>query len=429
MGRRSINSTKAGKFMNPTDQARKEARRKELKKNKKQRLQVRQAVIKQKDPKHIMNELEQLDRMEYDINNPPPYNVKVLQDKRRKLKETWAKMHQFYLKEDPKLAGELKAVEYDYERKRHHMVTLHESIMQAQKVKVDEIPLPDNIPMPGEISLPPELPIEPAPKSILKLKPKEIEKVKIDRDPPGPPPGSPPSLSEFEDDEDIGPKSVVSEPIKTTTQDKSKKIRFSETESVNPAYGSYLNPALVPRGPGGVVIPAPPPPPPPQLPPQSQPYIPRTVHQHPIRNHPYYPPPPPPPPPSQRTNVDASAASQAATYEAKPILRNKLAEITKFVPTSLVVKREIKKPITPSSTSLSLNQTPPNHGPYNYMLHQQQQYATLNPVRSSFSTGSGDARVAGNSAMASSLKAPSAKLIEPKDATYDNFMKEIGKLL
>jgi hypothetical protein len=41
----------------------KEARRKELKKNKKQRLQVRQAVIKQKDPKHLLNDMELLDKM------------------------------------------------------------------------------------------------------------------------------------------------------------------------------------------------------------------------------------------------------------------------------------------------------------------------------------------------------------------------------
>jgi hypothetical protein len=34
-----------------------------LKKNKKQRLQVRQAVIKQKDPKHLLNDMELLDKM------------------------------------------------------------------------------------------------------------------------------------------------------------------------------------------------------------------------------------------------------------------------------------------------------------------------------------------------------------------------------
>ena len=38
MGKRSTSTTKSGKYMNPTDQARKEARRRELKKNKKQRI-------------------------------------------------------------------------------------------------------------------------------------------------------------------------------------------------------------------------------------------------------------------------------------------------------------------------------------------------------------------------------------------------------
>ena len=53
MGRRPQKTTKGGKFMNPTDQARKEARRRELKKNKKQRDAVRQAVIKNKDPMQV----------------------------------------------------------------------------------------------------------------------------------------------------------------------------------------------------------------------------------------------------------------------------------------------------------------------------------------------------------------------------------------
>ena len=75
----------------------KEARRKELKKNKKQRLEVRKAVIKQKDPRHLFTEMEAIDKIEYDTNNPPPYNVKVLQEKRRKLKENWLKIYQFYV--------------------------------------------------------------------------------------------------------------------------------------------------------------------------------------------------------------------------------------------------------------------------------------------------------------------------------------------
>lgn len=49
--------------MNPTDQARKEARKKELKKNKKQRQMVRAAVLKGKDPAQLIDEMEKIDEM------------------------------------------------------------------------------------------------------------------------------------------------------------------------------------------------------------------------------------------------------------------------------------------------------------------------------------------------------------------------------
>jgi len=77
MGRRVTSTTKGGKFMNPTDQARKEARRRELKKNKKQRMAVRQAVIKTKDPYQMVRELEELDDMELDPSTETHYNEKV----------------------------------------------------------------------------------------------------------------------------------------------------------------------------------------------------------------------------------------------------------------------------------------------------------------------------------------------------------------
>ena len=77
MGKRNTSATKGGKFMNPTDQARKEARKKELKKNKKQRQAVRAAVLKGKNPREIVLELEKLDDMEYNVLSPPPLNDKV----------------------------------------------------------------------------------------------------------------------------------------------------------------------------------------------------------------------------------------------------------------------------------------------------------------------------------------------------------------
>jgi len=62
MGRRSTKTTKTGKFMNPTDQWRKESRKKELKKNKKQRSAVREAVIKTKSPAAIIKEIEEIEQ-------------------------------------------------------------------------------------------------------------------------------------------------------------------------------------------------------------------------------------------------------------------------------------------------------------------------------------------------------------------------------
>jgi hypothetical protein len=75
----------------------KEARKKELKKNKKQRLLVRQNVLKGKNPRSLISEMEHLDRMEYDPVNPAPYNVKVLQEKRKKIKETWDRVYRLYV--------------------------------------------------------------------------------------------------------------------------------------------------------------------------------------------------------------------------------------------------------------------------------------------------------------------------------------------
>ena len=74
---RSTSTTKGGKFMNPTDQERKQQRKRELKKNKKQRQVVRQAVLKGKNPREIIEELEKIDDMEYNPVMPCPHAPKV----------------------------------------------------------------------------------------------------------------------------------------------------------------------------------------------------------------------------------------------------------------------------------------------------------------------------------------------------------------
>ncbi|XP_064556140.1 WW domain-binding protein 11 [Drosophila montana] len=142
MGRRSINTTKSGKYMNPTDQARKEARKKELKKNKRQRQMVRAAVLKNKDPSQILEEMEKIDEMEYNVLQPSPLNEKVLRDKRKKLKETFDRVMRLYHNDEPEHWAELKRKEVDYEKKRLKKQQYYESVKHAQSVQIDEIPLP-----------------------------------------------------------------------------------------------------------------------------------------------------------------------------------------------------------------------------------------------------------------------------------------------
>lgn len=199
MGRRSINTTKSGKYMNPTDQARKEARKKELKKNKRQRQMVRAAVLKMKDPTQILEELQKIDEMEYNVLQPSPLNEKVLKEKRKKLRETFDRVLKMYDKDDPEKWVDLKRQEMEYEKRRAHLISYYESVKHAQSVQVDDIPLPsiqvpDNL-MFGNVPSQIPLPLDPAHpngfvKSILKKdsiykeKPKGVE-------PPGVPPGPP----------------------------------------------------------------------------------------------------------------------------------------------------------------------------------------------------------------------------------------------
>lgn len=438
MGRRSVTGTKAGKFMNPTDQARKEARRKELKKNKKQRLIVRQAVIKQKDPKIIFAEMETIDKMEYDANNPPPYSVKVLQDKRRKLKDTWLKIYQYYQREDPTQAHGIKRMEQEYEQRRVSMMTIYESVMQAQRVKIDDIPLPDDC-MP-----PPDMPpnsdiltlIEPlqAPKSI--LKPLLVSACYDNTDtkqPPGPPPGPPPPLTQFEcnnDEFELG--LTLEESYKS--QEKPKKIRFDTTAPINNSTAKSMQPAPPPVTATTI-----------QQSLLNKAYsnlnrVPPPGQQTQYRSNPNPNQNPPAPQHSRQPNSNKppveTLGAQAVQIQAQPVLRNKLAEVTRFVPTSLTVRRDTKnKPVASQNFIPQQVANSQSGGPFNYMLQQQQQYATLNPL-SSYKSQPANTTPNSNQPLVSSMSksisivaAPKVQQrVDAKDEAYLKFMKEMEGL-
>ncbi|XP_028268770.1 WW domain-binding protein 11 [Parambassis ranga] len=209
MGRRSTSSTKSGKFMNPTDQARKEARKRELKKNKKQRMMVRAAVLKMKDPRQIIRDMEKLDEMEFNPVQQPLLNEKVLRDKRKKLRETFERIVRLYERENPETYKELRKLELDYETKRGQLALYFDSVKNAESVEVDSIPLPDMPHAPSNIHIQ-DIPLPGAqPPSILKKTSTfgkgplsstgpvlatvpGVPRLPPGKKPPGPPPGPPP---------------------------------------------------------------------------------------------------------------------------------------------------------------------------------------------------------------------------------------------
>eukprot|EP00063_Salmo_salar_P084330 XP_014059165.1 PREDICTED: WW domain-binding protein 11-like [Salmo salar] len=207
MGRRSTSSTKSGKFMNPTDQARKEARKRELKKNKKQRMMVRTAVLKMKDPRQIIKDMEKLDEMEFNPVQQPLLNEKVLRDKRKKLRETFERIVRLYERENPDTYKELRKLELDYESNRGKLSLYFDSVKNAELVEVDSIPLPEMPHAPSSILIQ-DIPLPGAqPPSILKKGTSfskaigasmsaavaGVPRLPPGRKPPGPPPGPPPS--------------------------------------------------------------------------------------------------------------------------------------------------------------------------------------------------------------------------------------------
>lgn len=218
MGRRSINTTKSGKYMNPTDQARKEARKRELKKNKKQRMAVRAAVLKNKDPLGLLQDLEALDELELNPEVQTDLNEKVIKEKRKKIKETFERVLKLYSREEPERHNDFRKAEKKYEKQRTVKVREYEAIRDARQVAVESIPLPDAPNALSAIPLPQDIPLPGAqPPSILKksssygpplMPPPFMANIPPTlptltwpyclpngKKPPGPPPGLPPGVA------------------------------------------------------------------------------------------------------------------------------------------------------------------------------------------------------------------------------------------
>lgn len=196
---------------------------------------VRQAVLKGKDPAQLLDEMEKIDEMEYNVLQPSPLNEKVLKEKRKKLKETFDRVMRLYHTEDPELWSELKRKELEYEKKRNKRISYFESVRQAESIQIDDIPLPSakegltpSLNALPRIQLPPPaLIIPPIPQALVMQvtkPPEEPMEDDFDEDTligPSCPPGPPPNLDAMEDlDSDYDLSLLPKNQKKTKTKEK-----------------------------------------------------------------------------------------------------------------------------------------------------------------------------------------------------------------
>ncbi|VUZ44765.1 unnamed protein product [Hymenolepis diminuta] len=402
MGRRSINTTKSGKYMNPTDQARKEARKRELKKNKKQRIAVRQAVLKSKDALQLLEEASMYDKQEYTPNLHSKFNERVLQGKRKRLLETFDNLVNLYKKEDPEYAKELLRARKEYDKRRHDMMLYHEQVKLAERTKASDIPLPDLPPsqlglQPSEIPLPMGISLS-FNKGILK-KPSSAPgpsgpSVPITRKPPGPPPLPIPDLSDSESesgDTDLNKRRIqfendVHEPTFTAGLAPSQIPLPSISASVA-AFPGIVAPGFNPatglnvgglQNVGGAVLSAPP-----------------TINP---------------------TSMESVPTSTGTTIEAKPQIKNLIGDATRFVPTSLKVRRTVKDAhgrLIKVGGGISSTGNRPGGG---FGLSSSQRLGSI---------PGGALGVSGSS----SSSANKMNTTTNKDAAYEEFMREMEGLL
>ncbi|GAU87319.1 hypothetical protein RvY_00194 [Ramazzottius varieornatus] len=392
MGKRSTTNTKSGRAMNPADQARKEARRRELKKNKKQRLIVREAVIKSKDPKKIIEELERLDQMEYNVAAPPPLGEHILAERRKRLLGNFNRCIGLYDKDDKVTHGELKRMLAGYHRKHDELKRYFDSVKKAENVEVTDIPLP----APGfeeEVSSPTEAPPsgQKQPQGpVVYGAPRYVSWEMFSDDlsdtngklPPGPPCCPPPSLSDDSDDEaaadtkeehesNDGAESDDEDDAEDRARaDKDEEDPSGTAEETKPSTSSahdtssvdtpspFSQPGSAPPRPmfvpsqvqAGHFRQVPPPhmlaqrfrtsrPGPPGLP-RPPPLMARPPPGFMGGIGPVMPGMRPPCPPPPYGAVPAPVAEPKATFAAAPQLRTSTSEVTRLIPTSVKVKRE-----------------------------------------------------------------------------------------
>lgn len=200
--------------MNPADRERKQMRAKELKRNKKQRNAVRQAIVKSRDPDELIEQMSRLDEQEFDPQRILSLNV--IQEKRNKLRASYFQIINLCRQEkEEKKVRNLERMLYEYEVERSRKEENFRAMLFSQSENFEEIPLPTGASAPDAANTPYSVnsipgsgigPIMPqhlqAEMKVGILKKPVSSLRKKHKYPPGPPPGLPPLLYASEDEEE-----------------------------------------------------------------------------------------------------------------------------------------------------------------------------------------------------------------------------------
>lgn len=272
------------------DQFHKRRRKCELKKNKLQRDTTRKAVLKNQNHIELIKEMERIDSILLNPSRDSEVHENVLKGKKNKLREKFMKMIQMYEKDEPETAKQLKAAEAEYLKKRVELVAMHEQIKKAENVDLNSITLPTE-PSSHQMVDPNMVCHIPFPTVVKPQFDRALKNLK----PAGPPPGSPPSLSDLEDDileglDQTNERSMEENcekeiPVKVATEQVAPKemVPLPPLGPCPPAVLCQPRPFMNPLPHG--IMPRPPPGPPPVMIPRRPPTPPPMV-QRPMQTYP-----------------------------------------------------------------------------------------------------------------------------------------------
>lgn len=314
----------------------------------------------------IIAELERLDKIQYNVEEPPKLNEKVIENKKRKLKETWYRMLSVYKKEDESRYTQLKRLEMEYDAKRVQLVKKYEAVNSTKQVNLEEIPLPfcaDDTPTSSTTNQDITANLtrsnlrEPA-AEYLSITGEMNTNLKV----PGCPSSVPPSADELEEDARLANESKNAEKDLDEFLKEVDQVEKMVSEKTTTKESATANAAVLP--PPIHMPPLPPmlaaglPPKPSNHMPNAAPFLlnPMGLLNHPHLGKKLNMPIRPPmnlankfnPALKQQlqTRKEPEKLATTSTIEAKPQLRNLSADVTKFLPTSLRIKRQETRKLT-----------------------------------------------------------------------------------